>query len=287
MVPQYRALVVMIGYTLKIKKMFLKRNIAAAFFTITFYSEGKAQDAHKLELSIVPVLGFNLSMPVLAPQSSRDNFTYTLGTAVPKDAFAGIGLQAQLLDDWQATLKIARTYYGFGWRYQYPLPPPYQKSTGAKQSSTSINILDFTIEKKIGSSGTMRLLNQNFKVAFQALAGIRYASVPKLDRVDSVEALPGTFITNAMDVRDSIRNMRYGSGAISVGLNAQLYINAHRSVKIGAMYSYSPNPLLEFRTDVTYYVGGVVNNDQFKMHSGKHQLLLYFEYPIRFLKLKK
>lgn len=255
----------------------------ATFFVLASYQVCKAQDAHKLELSIVPALGFNLSMPVLTPQSSRDNFTYTTGTAVPKYYYAGIGLQAQLLDDWQATLRIARTGYGFGWRYQYS----NLKSRGGSQSATEVNILDFTTERKIASTGTMRLLNQNLQVAFQALLGIRYASIPKLDRVDSVEALSGTFITNAMYASDSIRNMRYGSGAISVGLNAQLYINAHRSVKIGAMYSYSPNPLLEFRTDVTYYPEGVVYNDRFKMHSGVHQLLFYFEYPIRFLKVKK
>lgn len=267
--------------------MLSKKNIAAAFFTLAFYPICKAQDTHKLELSIVPALGFNLSLPVLTPQNSREDFSYTTGTAVPKDYFAGIGLQLQVLDEWQATLKIARTGFGFGWRYQYQLQPPYQKVTGSNNSSTDINVLDFTTERKIVSTGTMRLLNQNFKVAFQALLGIRYASIPKLDRVDTVRSLPWSTNSGAMDARDSVRNMRYSSGAISVGLNAQLYINAHRSVKIGAMYSYAPNPLLEFRTDVTYYVGGVVNNDRFKMHSGVHQLLFYFEYPIRFFKIKK
>jgi hypothetical protein len=260
---------------------------SATSLLLAYHPVCKAQDAHKLELSIVPALGFNLSMPVLAPQSSRDNFTYTLGTAVPKDFFMGIGVQAQLLDEWQATLRIATTGYGYAYRYQYPLSSPGSKTKGNSQASTTINTLDFTTERKIGSTGTMRLLNQNFKVTFQALVGIRYASVHRLDRVDTLEALPSGFITGLMEERDSIRNIRYGSGAISVGLNAQLYINAHRSVKIGAMYSYAPNPLLEFRTNVTYYAGGVVNNDQFKMNSGMHQLLFYFEYPIRFLKWKK
>lgn len=267
--------------------MILKKYMATISIALAYLPVCKAQDAHKLELSIVPALGFNLSMPVLAPQSSRDNFTYTLGTAVPKDLFVGIGLQAQLLDDWQATLKIAQTAYGYGWRFQYPLPPPSLKATGSNKSATYINVLDFTTEKKIASTGTMRLLNQNFRFAFQALVGIRYASVPRLDRVDTVESMPWSGGSGGFDARDSIRKLRYGSGAISVGLNAQLYINAHRSVKIGAMYSYSPNPLLEFRTDVTYYPEGVVYNDRFKMHSGVHQLLFYFEYPIRFLKVKK
>ncbi|MCC6186216.1 MAG: hypothetical protein IT256_03595 [Chitinophagaceae bacterium] len=255
------------------------------FFALAFCTECKAQNANKLEVSIIPALGFNLSFPAVTPRSSKDQLTYTIGTAVPKYYFAGIGLQLQLWDEWQTTLKIARTGYGYGWRYEYPLPPPDQKAKGSSKTAREVNILDFTTEKKLFTTNKVRLLNQDLKLVFQGLVGIRYASVPKLDRVDSLEALPSLFVVGQMNVKDSIRNLRYGSAAISLGLNAQLYVNSHRSIKVGAMYSYAPNPLLEYRTDVTYFIGSG-SNDQFKTHSGKHQLLFYFEYPIRFLKWK-
>lgn len=265
----------------------MKKNI---FFIITLtfrciISFGQDQDEKNIEVSFLPTLGFNISLPVVTPQSSKRTFSYTTGTKARKDYFAGIGLQVQFWDMWQSTLKIARTSYGSGWKFEYPLPSPELKEVGASSYSFDINVLDFTTEKKLFNVQTSTLFNSRIKVAFQGLVGIRFAWVPRLDRVDSVESISSITVIGLMKASDSIKRLRYGSGALSFGFNAQLYINNHRSVKVGALYSYAPNPLFEFRTNVEYYAG-LGGNDQFKTLSSKHQLLLYFEYPIRFLKWK-
>ena len=257
----------------------MKKTSIIASFALAYCTVCKGQNDPALELSLVPVLGFNLSMPVISPQSSKDNFTYTRGNMVPKHYFGGIGVQLQLWDDWQATLKVAQTGYSYSFKFEYPLQTPFQKTIGNKQSSAIVNVIDFTTEKKIASTGSIRIARQNVKLSIQALVGIRYATIPKIERTDTFRALP-SLTMNSIEVLDSMKNTRFNGGSLLVGLNAQLHLNEHRSIKLGAMYSYAPNPLFEYRTNVSYYVGRAYYNDRFTTLAGKHELLLYVEYPI-------
>lgn len=245
--------------------------------------DGKAQDDKTIELSIVPVLGFNVSLPAFDPHSTKKHLSYTTGTLSRKDGYAGIGLQVQLWDEWQATVKIANTAYGGGWKYAIPTAKPNLSSIGGHSYSSEINVLDFTTEKTVFSTGNMNVLHQKLKVRFQALVGLRYAWVPKINRADSVFSISSINHDFIVYGYDSMRNLRNNSAGLSVGANAQLYFNGHRSLKLGAMYTYAPNPAFEFRTEVDY-IG--LTTDKFKIKGGQHQLLFYVEYPIRFLKRK-
>lgn len=253
-----------------------RKKVALLCLSLVVYVVGKAQDDKKIEISIVPTLGFNVSFPQFTDRGMKKQLSYTTGTASTKDGYAGIGLQVQFWDEWQATIKIANTAYGNSWRYRFSIPSSNYSEVGKPNYASDINLLDFTTEKKLYSTGNMNVLKQQLKVRFQALVGIRYNWVPKRDRSDSVIAINSSS-------RDSMRILRNASGGLSVGANAQLYFNGHRSLKIGAMYTYAPNPVFEFRTEVNYFGA---QTDKFKTFGGRHQLLFYVEYPICFLKRK-
>jgi hypothetical protein len=260
------------------------RKYALISLCLAFCSECEAQPDKKIELSIVPALGFNVSLPAFDPRSTNKHLSYTQSTKSIKDGYAGIGIQVQFWDEWQATVKIANTAYGSGWKYAIPSSTPNLSSTGSHSYSSVVNLIDFTTERSVFSTGNMYVLHQKLKVRFQALVGIRYNWVPKVNRTDSVLSISSINHNFNVYGYDSVKILRNASGGLSVGANAQLYFNGHRSLKIGAMYTFAPSPLFEFRTEVNYFG---TDTDKFKTHGGQHQLLFYVEYPIRFYSIKK
>src|SRR5690606_368478 len=73
-------------------------------------------------------------------------------------------------------------------------------------------------------------------------------------------------------------NRRNGGGAINAGFTFQLYIRQHRSLKIGAVYTYMPGKLIEHHWDMVYLNQYV---EQVDFSVSKHQVLFYVEYPIK------
>lgn len=241
--------------------------LTATIITSSAYGQTKAGSWN---VCFVPAIGINVTLPVTAEMKKYIDVPVETGIVNPIRHYFGLGLQGQYLDDWQLTLKFATTGFSGGFKYG-------TDGTGDLHSrltaGNDLGVLDMTIEKRLlKTSLLLSRADLNF------LWGIHYVWVPVSQRVDTPVVINEAAISGNIEVSGYYYAYRYTAGALNAGLNLQLYVKHHRSLKVGAMYSYMPGDFMEYRWNTTYNKRLA---EQVSINVSKHQLLFYMEYPLK------
>lgn len=250
--------------------MGLKKSIliAISLFIIEGYSlsyKASAQSYPELEVSLVPSVGFSFSFFELANGYSMKDLYYTQKLIGSKDFYWGIGLQARYLNDWTVTASISDAWMGGGYSSKYNL----------SWASEITHNFSLNFEKKLYESAALKLWNQRFSYRANLLFGAGIYWIPPSDRVKD------TLVSNNFGVYETFisRPKNNVTGIVNIGFTNQLLYNKKPKLKFGILYTYGWMPLREFSYELTYLRADNAQ-ENFKVNTGKHRLLLYLEYPI-------
>src|SRR5690606_29668756 len=250
--------------------MTLKKTIfiTISFFLLEGYSFSKqsfAQNQSAIEFALVPSIGFSFSFFELAKGYSMNDLHHTQRLIGRKDFYWGIGLQARLLNDWTVTASISEAWLGGGYTSKY------------NSSWTSEITYNFSLnfEKRVYETTSLNLWNQKFSYRLNLLLGSGIYWIPPSDRV--VEISSGTQFGVYKKFTSTTKNNV--SGIVNIGFTNQLFHNKKPKLKFGVLYTYGWMPSREFTYELTYLRADNAQ-ENFKVNTGKHRLLLYLEYPI-------
>lgn len=231
----------------------------------SFSKQSFAQNQSAIELALVPSIGFSFSFFELANGYSMNDLHHTQRLIGRKDFYWGIGLQARYLNDWTATASISEAWMGGGYSSKY--------NFGWASEITYNFSLNF--EKKLYESAALKLWNQRFSYRANLLFGAGIYWIPPSDRVKD------TLVSNNFGVYETFisRPKNNVSGIVNIGFTNQLFHNKKPKLKFGILYTYGWMPSREFTYELTYLRADNAQ-ENFKVNTGKHRLLLYLEYPI-------
>lgn len=256
------------------------------FLPVHNYCFGQAEKT--FGIAIAPMLGFNASYCTFSEGYQHRSYQAISGNSSTKDVYYGLGLQFRYLEDWQFTVRYARSFIGAGYRRKtiYFSDGTWQ-SGGYEQTSSHVNILDGTFEKRIIAMPFFKNWHYCAKLDVSAMFGMRYISIPKNSRSDTLTPLPsvGGAIMHSNQLRPN-------GTALTAGLSAQLFVRGHRSLKVGALYSYLIKPIIEYQSSYTATSYNRETNryetytDNFHQLPGRHQILFFAEYPINVFRIK-
>lgn len=199
------------------------------------------------------------------------NLHHTQRLTGSKDFYWGIGLQTRYRNDWTVTASISEAWLGGGYASKYNL---------SWVSEIAYNF-SLNFEKKLFESRALKLWNQKFSYRANLLYGVGIYWIPPSDRV--VETSSGTQFGVYSNLTSTPKN--YVSGIVNIGFTNQLFHNKKPKLKFGVLYTYGWMPSRAFTYELTYLRADNAQ-ENFKVNTGKHRLLLYLEFPIVLYKNK-
>lgn len=241
-------------------------------------------------ISLAPTVGMNLSIP--RNSGLKQTNGSVIGTRIVNVQYYyyGLGLQGRYMEDWQLTLKYAFTGMGAGIEFVPEFGTPGRGAFHRSSANNDLNVLELNVERrvvKVPISGMTSFFSDLLSaIDVNVLWGIRYAAIPRRQQSDTSSPLfNGSFYGNGQVLtKGDYYTYRYSAGAFNGGMNVQFYIKEHRSLKLGAIYTYMPRDFIEHRWDIDY-IGRY--KDEVSINISKHQVLFYMEYPFQVYTNKK
>lgn len=238
-----------------------------------FVLGANAQEQPKLELSLIPSIGFNFSYSQLAKGYIRKDLVYT-NLYPARDFYWGLGLQANYNNDWIVSMILCETGIGGGFRAKD------QRISSTASASTDGLLLN--IEKGLFETKPINILKQKVSYKFNLLWGVGINWIPKPDRI-KIEIRKDIFGIYTIRTSSPVNDI---SGNVTIGFTNVIQINKKSTLKLGAIYTYGLAPSMRFDYQLTYTYLPKNPEENFSIYTGRHRMLLFLEYPIILYKNK-